>query len=273
MTSSQDLLSLEKVIAALPGAVVAFSGGADSALVAEVAHRVLGPSCVAVTADSPSLPRRELTDATSMAKGRGWNHIVVQTDELSDQRYAANDRSRCSWCKSALMDRLEPIALEKAWPVLLGTNIDDLQDHRPGLATAVGRGALQPMVAAGLSKERVRKLSAELGLPTFDKPAAACLASRFAYGVRVTAESLSRVERAEEAILSLGYKVLRVRDVGNGEATVEVGADELARAMTQSAKLREVVTAAGFVSAEIDPRGYRQGSMNMRPTLIQVEKK
>ena len=128
------------------------------------------------------------------------------------------------------------------------------------------------MVAAGLSKDRVRALSAELGLPTFDKPAAACLASRFAYGVRVTSEGLSRVERAEDAILSLGYKVLRVRDVGEDRANVEIGIDELAKALRQSAQLRELVQAAGFRSVEIDPSGYRQGSMNLRPALIQIGK-
>lgn len=262
MSPATKLDALREALGALPGAVVAYSGGVDSALLAEVAHEVLGPAAVAVTADSASLPRRELDAATSLAHQRGWRHLVVRTAELDDPRYVANATSRCYHCKSALFDRLQPLAGEQGVPILLGTVTDDLGDWRPGMAAASQRGGRHPLVDAGLSKAEVRTLSAELGLPTAAKPAAACLSSRLAYGVPVTTDALARVERAEELVASLGFSVLRVRDLGGDAARVEVGPDELPRLGPLSQTVTEVLRGLGFATVAIDQRGYRRGALN-----------
>jgi pyridinium-3,5-biscarboxylic acid mononucleotide sulfurtransferase len=256
------LAALRRILGALSGAVVAYSGGVDSALLAEVAHQVLGAASTAVTADSPSLPRKELEAATALAKRRGWGHLVVGTAELDDPGYVANPRNRCYHCKSALFDRLQPLADDRGALVLLGTVTDDLADWRPGHAAATERGGRHPLVEAGLSKADVRKLSAELGLPTAAKPAAACLSSRLAYGVPVTIEALARVERAEELVASLGFSVLRVRDLGGDAARVEVGTDELARLAPLSRTVTEGLRGLGFATVAIDERGYRRGALN-----------
>lgn len=253
---------LECILASMPGAVVAYSGGADSAFLAEMAHRALDGRCVAATADSPSLPRRELAAATALARSRGWRHTVAGTSELEDERYAANPHDRCYFCKSALMDRLGPLAEEMGVPVLLGTNLDDLGDWRPGQRAATERGARHPMVEAGLTKADVRAASAALGLPTAAKPAAACLASRFAYGVRVTREGLARVEAAEDALLERGFAVVRVRDLGGGRARVEVGPAEVGRLREMAEEVGAALAGLGFAEVVLDPRGYRAGALN-----------
>ena len=253
---------LRDILRALPGAVVAYSGGVDSALLAEVAHQVLGAASLSVTADSPSLPRRELEAASALAKRRGWRHLVVGTAELDDPGYVANPLNRCYHCKSALFDRLQPLAEERGAPILLGTVTDDLGDWRPGHAAATERGGRHPLVEAGMAKADVRALSAELGLPTAAKPAAACLSSRLAYGVPVTTAALARVERAEELVASLGFSVLRVRDLGGDAARVEVGTDELARLAPLSWTVTEGLRELGFATVTIDERGYRRGALN-----------
>ncbi|HLI56165.1 MAG TPA: ATP-dependent sacrificial sulfur transferase LarE [Actinomycetota bacterium] len=248
------LEQLRAILSTLPEAVVAYSGGVDSALLAELAHQEAG--ALAVTADSPSLPRRELAAATALASARGWRHRVVGTAEMEDPRYAANPVNRCYHCKSALLDRLAPLGS----PVLMGTVTDDLGDWRPGQRAATERGARHPMVEAGLTKADVRAFSAALGLPTATKPASACLASRLAYGVPVTASALARVEQGEEFLSSLGFRVRRVRDLGDDTARVEVGPDELHRvdAATVTAGLVDL----GFATVTIDERGYRRGALN-----------
>ncbi len=256
------LAALRDVLGALPGAVVAYSGGVDSALLAEVAHGVLGAASTAVTADSPSLPRRELAAAVALAEGRGWRHLVVGTAELEDPDYVANPLNRCYHCKSALFDRLQPLAATRGVPVLLGTVTDDLGDWRPGHAASTERGGRHPLVEAGLSKADVREMSTHLGLPTAAKPAAACLASRLAYGVPVTPAALARVERAEELIASFGFSVLRVRDLGDDAARVEVGRDEVGRLLPLSSTVSQALRDMGFASVAIDERGYRRGALN-----------
>lgn len=246
----------------LGGAVVAFSGGADSAFLAEVAHRALGARSVAVTADSPSLPARELAEAAALAAERGWLHRVVATGELEDERYASNPSNRCCFCKQALMDRLGPIANSLGFVVLLGTNTDDLSDWRPGQQAATKRGAEHPLADAGFSKADVRAASVQMGLPTADKPAAACLASRFAYGVRVTRQGLARVERSEAWLMAEGFKVVRVRDLGNDRARLEVPGPDVRRLRDHESQVRAQLNQLGFQHVEIDERGYRQGAMN-----------
>ena len=256
------LSALRGILGALPGALVAYSGGVDSTLLAEVAHQVLGPAVTAVTADSPSLARRELAAATELAHRRGWRHLVVGTDELEDPRYAANPTNRCYYCKSALFDRLQPLAVARGVPVLLGTVTDDLGDWRPGQTAATERGGRHPFVEADIAKADVRAISAHLGLPTAAKPAAACLASRLAYGVAVTPAALARVERAEEYLASLGFRVLRVRDLGGDAARVEVGPDELGHLRRVTRAVTEALRRMGFASVTLDQRGYRRGALN-----------
>lgn len=256
------LAALRAILAAMPGALVAYSGGVDSALLAEVAHQELGPAATAVTADSASLPRRELVAAQALAQQRGWRHQVVHTSELADPRYVANPANRCFHCKTALFDRLQPLADERGVPVLLGTVTDDLGDWRPGMAAAAQRGGRSPLVEAELAKADVRAISASLGLPTAGKPAAACLSSRIAYGVPVTTEALARVEQAEDVVAALGFSVLRVRDLGQDAASVEVGPEELPRLGPLQARLVGELQRLGFATVAIDPRGYRRGALN-----------
>ena len=262
--------TIEEILGSLPGAVVAFSGGVDSSVLAEVAHRVLGERALAVTADSPSLARRELAGARALAAARGWRHEVVHTGELDDPRYAANPTNRCYFCKTALFDRLAPlapVASELGAPVLLGTVTDDLGDWRPGQAAASARGGRHPFVEAGMGKAEVRALARALGLPTAGKPASACLASRLAYGVAVTPAALARVEQAEDLISALGFPVLRVRDLGGDAASVEVAADDLPRLQPLSGQVTEQLVGLGFASVSIDDRGYRRGALNERADI------
>jgi uncharacterized protein len=241
--------------------VVAYSGGVDSALLAAVAHEVLGRHALAVTAVSPSLARSELRATKQLASSRGWNHRLVGTHEISRKEYARNDRDRCYWCKAELFSVLEPLARERGARVAVGTNVDDLSEYRPGLRAAEERGVIAPLVEAGLTKSEVRELSRGLGLPTADKPSSPCLASRFAYGVPVTAAGLRRVEAAEDFVRSLGFEVLRVRDYGV-EARLEVPGPEIPRAEALLSEIAEHLVGLGYQSVSIDPRGFRSGSLN-----------
>jgi uncharacterized protein len=253
---------LRRIIEELPGAVVAYSGGADSAFVAESAHRWLGTRAISITADSPSLPRRELDAATKLARSRGWRHQVIQTSELEDERYASNPKDRCYFCKTALFEKLGPLSKEYGWPVLLGTNTDDKDDWRPGNRAATENEARHPLLEADFSKLEVREASRLVGLPTHDKPASACLASRFAYGVRVTAHGLRRVEEAENELLARGFEVVRVRDLGDDRSRVEVGPGEVARLTEVSEWVIERLESLGFQDVYIDEKGYRRGALN-----------
>ena len=247
--------------------VVAFSGGADSAFLLAAAVRALGPDhVVAATAVSPSLPASELQDAAAFAHGLGVRHLTPATDEMSRPGYVANGPDRCFHCKAELLDVLAPLAtqLEMA-AVATGTNADDLvAGFRPGIRAAAIAGAITPLSDAGLTKARIREISREWGLDTADKPAAACLSSRVAYGISISPERLGRIERAERelrtAIGDAGFPVrdLRVRDLG---ATARVEVDPaLVDELTRRPELLDVVT--GFDAVTVDPRGFRSGSMN-----------
>ena len=275
MRLNSKIEQLANLLEKLPGAMVAYSGGADSAYLSEMSHRVLGDRSTAVTADSPSLPRRELKEAIGLATQRGWAHEVVATLEITDENYTSNPHDRCYFCKSALFDQLVPKAEAMGVPILLGTNLDDLGDWRPGQVAASERGALSPLVDAGFTKEDVREASASIGLVTADKPASACLASRFAYGVAITEEGLARVESAEDAILELGFTVVRVRDLGQDRARVEVGSHEVSRFGEIGPELISALMGLGFRKVSLDEQGYRQGSLNdgVEVELIQVGKR
>lgn len=241
------------------GLVVAYSGGADSAFLAVLAHQALRERMVAVTAVSPSLAAAERADAAAFAAERGFTHVEVETDEIERAAYRANGGDRCFWCKDALMDALEPLAGGR--PIALGVNLDDLGDHRPGQEAAAGRGAVFPLVVAGFTKADVRAASRRLGLRTWDKPAAPCLASRVPYGTPVTVELLGRVERAEAALRALGFRELRVRH-GDDVARIEVPTDDLAAVVARREAVVAAVQAAGYRRVTLDLEGLRSGNLN-----------
>jgi uncharacterized protein len=241
--------------------VVAYSGGADSAFLATVAHQVLQDRMVAVTAVSPSLAASERHDAAAFAVERGFRHVEVETHEVERAAYQANDGDRCYWCKDALMDAVAPLAAELDAAVALGVNLDDLGDHRPGQRAASARGAVFPLVDAGFSKADVRARSKALGLRTWDKPAAPCLASRVPYGTEVTVAVLSKVERAEAALRALGFDELRVRH-GDGAARIEVPVDRLGDVAARHQEVVAAVQAAGYDRVTLDLEGLRSGNLN-----------
>ena len=263
-STSVKLERLHAVLASTGGAVVAFSGGTDSALVAAVAARALGDRAVAVTAVSPSLPPGELREAREVAATVGIRHKAVRTHEAEREAYLANGADRCYHCKTELYDVLADVARDEHLPVVVsGANVDDLGDWRPGLKAAEEHRVRHPLVEAGFTKQEVRDAARELGVPTWDKPASACLSSRIEHGVRITVEDLSRVGRAERALKDLGFRQVRVR-VHNEVARVEVEPQDLQR--MASAEVRHQVVerlkALGYRYVTLDLEGFRSGSMN-----------
>jgi uncharacterized protein len=257
-----QLSALETRLRELGRVVVAFSGGADSAFLARVAHDVLGADGAhAVTAVSPSLAPEERADCEALAREWGLRWTPVITDELADPEYSANDGERCYHCKATLMDAVAPLAAEVGATVVLGVNLDDLGDHRPGQRAAGERGAVFPLVEAGFTKADVRAASRRLGLRTWDKPAAPCLASRVPYGTAVSVALLGRVERAEAALHDLGLRELRVRHLGD-TARIEVPVADLAAVVEQRAAVVEAVRAAGYRRVTLDLDGLRSGNLN-----------
>jgi len=242
--------------------VVAFSGGADSAFLAWAAHDTLGPAAAsAVTAVSPSLAAAERDDCAALASEWGLQWTAVETAELDNPAYVANDRDRCAHCKSGLLDVVAPLAASAGATVVLGVNVDDLGDHRPGQQVAAERGAAFPLVDAGFTKADVREASRRFGLRTWDKPAAACLASRVPHGVPVTLATLDRVGRAEAALRGLGFRQLRVRHYGD-VARVELDPADLVRAVEQRADVIAAVQAAGYRYVTLDLEGFRSGNLS-----------
>jgi uncharacterized protein len=257
-----DVTALRKRLRSLQRVVVAFSGGADSSFLAWVAHDTLGAGGAhAVTAVSPSLARSERDDCALLAQEWGLRWTGVETCELDRPEYVANGRDRCAHCKSELLDALTPIAAEEGATVVLGVNLDDLGDHRPGQEAAAERGAVFPLVDAGFTKAAVREASRAFGLRTWDKPAAACLASRVPYGVPVTMGTLDRVGKAEAALRALGFRQLRVRHYGD-LARVELEPSDLATAVEQRAEVVAAVQSAGYRYVTLDLEGFRSGNLN-----------
>jgi uncharacterized protein len=260
----QKALHLRDQLAALHGAVVAFSGGVDSTALLHACAAALGERCVAVTADSPSLPRAELAEAEALAREIGVRHVVLPTHELDRPGYRANAGDRCFHCKNELFVTVaqQRSAIAPAdWAVVYGAITDDLGDHRPGQKAAAEHGVLAPLVDAGLGKQDVRRYSREHGLRTADKQSFACLSSRVPYGTPIDAAVLQRIERAEGVLRELGFRQFRVRH-HDRLARIEVGADELPRAFELRRTLGERIEATGYLYVALDVFGYRSGSLN-----------
>jgi pyridinium-3,5-biscarboxylic acid mononucleotide sulfurtransferase len=250
-------------LASFEGAIVAFSGGVDSSLVAALAARALGPRALAVTAVSPALAHGELAGARAVAASIGIAHETISTDELARPGYRANGADRCYHCKSELYDALSALASERGYPhVLSGANADDVGDWRPGLEAAREHDVIHPLLEAGVTKAQVRELARELGVPSAEKVASPCLASRVPHGTPVDPVVLRQIDDAEQAVRALGYRVLRVRHHGD-LGKLELAADELERALEpeQRRALADAIRSAGYARAAIDLEPFRSGSL------------
>ena len=273
MSASLDekLTTLRRVVRGYGSALVAFSGGADSALVLKVASDELGPKAHALTAVSPTMARREQARARAFAASLGVGIDVVDSHELERPGFAMNPTDRCYHCKAELLDVAQPLADRLGLgAVLLGTNLDDLGDHRPGLAAANERGARHPLVEAGLTKSDVRAVSQTLGLTTWDKPQLACLSSRFPYGTEITPEKLSRIDRFEEGLYDLGFRQLRVR-YHDTIARLELEDSALGLAVEKRKQIIALGKLNGFTYIALDLEGFRSGAMN--ETLTQLRRR
>lgn len=245
-------------------AIVAYSGGADSAYLAWAAQQVLGANTLAVTADSASFPESHKRDALAFVKQFGIAHEFIETREFDNPAYTQNNPDRCFHCKDELFTRLEQVGRERGYPhILYGVNLDDLGDYRPGQSAARQHQVLAPLADAGLTKAEIRELSHQAGLPTWDRPASACLSSRIPYGTPVTIENVKTVEAGEEQMKALGFRQFRVRFNGP-TVRIEVAPDEMPRALNpeMARHLTAVFKALGFQYVTLDLEGYRQGSLN-----------
>ena len=258
----EKLNILRERIRKVASCAVAFSGGVDSTFVLQVAQEVLGARVIGVTALSESLPTGELEAAQDLASRIGAQHVVLRTFETRDENYLANAANRCYFCKTEMYMRINEFArAEKLDAVLDGLNQDDLQDRRPGRAAAIERGVISPLVDAGLSKAEIRTLSREMGLPTWDKPALACLSSRIPYGTPISVQALTQVDRAETYLRKLGVGQVRVRHHGQ-VARIEVEPHDFPLVRLKEAEINAHLNALGFAEVVLDPAGYRSREPN-----------
>jgi uncharacterized protein len=275
MTLTEKLEQLKAIFAEMEQALIAYSGGVDSTLVAKIAYDVLGDRALAVTAVSPSLLPEELEDAKIQAATIGVPHQIVQTNEMDNPNYTSNPVNRCYFCKSELHDTLKPLARELGYPYVVdGVNADDLHDYRPGIQAAKERGARSPLAEVSVTKMEVRQLSQQLSLPWWDKPAQPCLSSRFPYGEEINVAKLQRVGRAEIYLRKLGLKNLRVRSEGD-TARIELLPEQI-QEFVLTTDLQQVVSAFqefGFIYVTLDLEGYRSGKLNqvLQPQALGVK--
>jgi uncharacterized protein len=262
------LEALRERIRAVESCAVAFSGGVDSTFVLKVARDVLGERAIAVTALSESLPTGELEEARELATEIGTRHVVLRTFETQDENYLANAANRCFFCKTEMYARINEFARSEVFNAVLdGLNQDDLHDRRPGRAAAIEHGVISPLVDAGLTKDEIRALSREMGLPTWDKPALACLSSRIPHGTPISLEALTQVDRAETFLRRLGVHQVRVRHHGR-TASIEVEPRDFHLVRLKESEINAHLSGLGFTEVVLDPAGYRTGNLN--PTTAQI---
>lgn len=253
---------LRAIVRSLGSALVAYSGGVDSALVMAVAHQELGERALACIGVSPSYPTREMRDAVKLAEKLAVPYRLIDTEEHLDANYAANLADRCYFCKTELHDKLQAIAQAEGWAAVVdGNNASDLGDYRPGMTAAREHDVRSPLLEAGITKDEVRALAQALGLPVWDKPAMACLSSRVPHGVPITPELLRQIESAEDTLVDLGFRQFRVRHHGD-IARIELPAEDMPNAIAQRAAIVAGVQTAGYRFVALDLAGFRSGSLN-----------
>ncbi len=264
MELEENYAKLQDILKDLGSVLVAFSGGVDSTLLLKVAHDTLGQQAAGATALSPTYPHEQMADAQKLAREMGVQHFLIKSEQLSMAEFVQNDPQRCYHCKKELFEKLRGLAAQKGYIYIAeGTNLDDLGDYRPGLTAAREYGIKSPLVEAGFTKETVRALSRRLNLPTWKKPAEACLSSRFPYGTPITLKHLQQVNQAEGILRSKGFSQVRVRYHGS-IARIELDPEDLSRALTSPLKeeITRAIKALGFHFVTLDLEGYQRGSLN-----------
>lgn len=253
---------LRSLIGGYGSLIVAYSGGVDSTFLVAVSHELLGTRSLAVTSRSPSVAPEELEAAIELAKAKGWRHLVVDTDEINDPRYLANDGRRCFFCKTELYTHLDRIAADAGiTKVANGANLDDLGDYRPGMEAATNFEVVSPLVDAKMTKQDIRDLSKRMDLPTWDKPAQPCLSSRIPYGTSVSIEALTKIGRSEKGLRELGFPIVRVRHYGD-TARIEIPLDDFDRFEAVRSAAEQVVLTSGYKEMELDLNGFKSGGLN-----------